>query len=121
AHCRSESDWLVGMNATQALSISAGGRNVLSLGRVQTPTLAMICARYLENKNFVPQTYYQLALALGKVPEDFTAISVQSFIKKEEAEAILKDLEELMQVQQQLAAQVTQVEAKPRKEAPPLL
>ncbi|RZK48261.1 MAG: DNA topoisomerase III [Pedobacter sp.] len=121
AHCRSESDWLVGMNATQALSISAGGRNVLSLGRVQTPTLAMICTRYLENKNFVPQTYYQLALALGKVPEDFTAISVQSFIKKEEAEAILKDLEELMQVQQQLAAQVTQVEAKPRKEAPPLL
>jgi len=48
AHCRSQSDWLVGMNATQALSLSSGIRGaVLSLGRVQTPTLAMICSRYL--------------------------------------------------------------------------
>ena len=62
AHCRSESDWLVGMNATQALSISAGNRAVLSLGRVQTPTLAMICSRYLETKNFVPQIYFQVAV-----------------------------------------------------------
>ncbi|RYG17409.1 MAG: DNA topoisomerase III, partial [Chitinophagaceae bacterium] len=66
AHCRSESDWLVGMNATQALSISAGSRSVLSLGRVQTPTLAMICARFIEIKNFVPQTFYQLAIQLDK-------------------------------------------------------
>ena len=62
AHCRSQSDWLVGMNATQALSLSAGTRSVLSLGRVQTPTLAMICSRYLENKNFVPQIYYQVSI-----------------------------------------------------------
>jgi DNA topoisomerase-3 len=52
AHCRSQSDWLVGMNATQALSLSSGSRAVLSLGRVQTPTLAMICARYLGEQEF---------------------------------------------------------------------
>ena len=71
AHCRSESDWLVGMNATQALSISAGNRSVLSLGRVQTPTLAMICARFLEIKNFVPQTYYQISIQLVKEEQVF--------------------------------------------------
>jgi len=54
------------MNATQALSISAGARSVLSLGRVQTPTLAMICSRYIETKNFVPQLYYQLGIQLDK-------------------------------------------------------
>jgi DNA topoisomerase-3 len=52
AKSRSQADWLVGINASQALSIAAG-RGVFSLGRVQTPTLAMICKRFLENKNFV--------------------------------------------------------------------
>jgi DNA topoisomerase-3 len=55
AKARSQADWVVGINASQALSISAG-YGVWSLGRVQTPTLAMICSRYLENKDFKPQT-----------------------------------------------------------------
>ena len=55
AKARSQADWVVGINASQALSIAAG-RGSWSLGRVQTPTLAMICSRYLENKNFKPQT-----------------------------------------------------------------
>ncbi|MBV3660750.1 MULTISPECIES: DNA topoisomerase, partial [unclassified Bacteroides] len=45
AKARSESDWLVGINGTQALSIAAG-HGTYSVGRVQTPTLAMVCARY---------------------------------------------------------------------------
>ena len=57
AKARSQADWTVGLNASQALSISAGS-GVWSLGRVQTPTLAMICRRYLENKDFKPQTYF---------------------------------------------------------------
>jgi len=120
AHCRSESDWLVGMNATQALSISAGNRSVLSLGRVQTPTLAMICARYLEIKNFVPRIYYQLAIQLDKDGQLFRAMSVSSYDKKEEAEldfAKIGDLESGVA----LGAKVLSVEAKPRKEPPPLL
>ena len=51
AKARSEADWLVGINATQAITIAAG-RGTYSLGRVQTPTLAMVCERYWENKRF---------------------------------------------------------------------
>ncbi|NEW81776.1 MAG: hypothetical protein GZ094_05385 [Mariniphaga sp.] len=61
AKARSEADWLVGINASQALSIVAG-RGTFSLGRVQTPTLAMICKRYWEYKNFVPVPYWQVRL-----------------------------------------------------------
>ncbi|RZM22539.1 MAG: DNA topoisomerase III, partial [Pedobacter sp.] len=92
AHCRSESDWLVGMNATQALSISAGNRSVLSLGRVQTPTLAMICSRYLETQNFIPKIFYQLSILLDQEGQQFKAISVLSYDKKEEAEAALLEI-----------------------------
>ncbi len=113
AHCRSQSDWLVGMNATQALSLASGNKGVLSLGRVQTPTLAMICARYLENKNFVPQLYYQVVIQPKKDEQVFKAISEKNYKTREEAEAILALVE--------ATANVTSVEAKPRKEPPPLL
>jgi DNA topoisomerase-3 len=89
AHCRSQSDWLVGMNATQALSISAGNKAVLSLGRVQTPTLAMICSRFLEIKNFVPKIYFQVAIQLVKDEQFFKAISTKNFDTLEEAQVIL--------------------------------
>ncbi len=120
AHCRSESDWLVGMNATQALSISAGSRSVLSLGRVQTPTLAMICSRFLEIKNFVPQTFYQLAIQLDKERQLFRAMSVNNFNKKEEAEEIFAKIEDLESGFTN-GGKIASVEAKPRKEPPPLL
>ena len=120
AHCRSESDWLVGMNATQALTIASGVRSIFSLGRVQTPTLAMICARYLEVKNFVPQQYYQLAIQMDKDGQLFKAISVDNFDKKEDAEAkfeLIGDVKSGVP----LGAEILEVEAKPRKEPPPLL
>lgn len=120
AHCRSESDWLVGMNATQALSISAGARSVLSLGRVQTPTLAMICSRYLEIKNFIPQTYYQLAIQLDKDGQLFRAMSINNFDKKEEAEELFSKIEDVGNGFPN-GAEILSVEAKPRKETPPLL
>lgn len=120
AHCRSESDWLVGMNATQALSISAGSKSVLSLGRVQTPTLAMICARYLENKNFVPQTYFQIAIQLDKSGQLFKAISVANFKTKEEAQQVFDSVEDVASGFTN-GGNITAVEAKPRKEPPPLL
>ncbi|MES2265900.1 MAG: DNA topoisomerase 3 [Bacteroidota bacterium] len=113
AHCRSQSDWLVGMNATQALSLSAGTRSVLSLGRVQTPTLAMICARYIEHKNFVPQNFYQVVIQPDKDGQIFKAVSETNFKTKEEAEAVLQLVEQTCTIES--------VEAKPRKEPPPLL
>jgi DNA topoisomerase-3 len=113
AHCRSQSDWLVGMNATQALSLSSGTRAVLSLGRVQTPTLAMICARYLENRNFVPELFYQVCIQPDKNGQVFKATSIKNFKTREEAQQVL-DLVEA-------TGNILSVEAKPRKEAPPLL
>ena len=120
AHCRSQSDWLVGMNATQALSLSSGTRSVLSLGRVQTPTLAMICSRYLENKNFVPQLYYQIAIQVDKDGQQFRAISGESYKTKEEAQIISDKVEDVV-AGFPLGGHILSVEAKPRKEPPPLL
>lgn len=120
AHCRSQSDWLVGMNATQALSISSGRRAVLSLGRVQTPTLAMICSRYLENKNFVPQLYYQVSIQVNKDEQVFRAISTENFKTKDEAQLILDKVEDVASGFLQ-GGNILNVEAKPRKEPPPLL
>jgi DNA topoisomerase-3 len=120
AHCRSQSDWLVGMNATQALSLSSGNRGVLSLGRVQTPTLAMICSRYLDNKNFVPQLYYQVSIQPDKGGQVFKAISVSNFKTKEEAQVIFDKVQDVASGFPQ-GAHVVIVEAKPRKEPPPLL
>jgi DNA topoisomerase-3 len=120
AHCRSESDWLVGMNATQALSISAGSRSVLSLGRVQTPTLAMICSRFIEIKNFVPQLYYQLGIQLDKDGQLFKAVSVANFNVKEEAQALFDKIEDVPSGFPN-GGRILDVEAKPRKEPPPLL
>ncbi|MGD9694503.1 MAG: DNA topoisomerase 3 [Thermoleophilia bacterium] len=61
ARARSEADWLVGMNATRAATTKAGSvRKVLSLGRVQTPTLALIVNRDLAIADFVPQDYWEV-------------------------------------------------------------
>lgn len=84
AKARSQADWLVGINASQALAIAAGC-GVWSLGRVQTPTLAIICARYLENKAFKPQTYFQLKLHTAKDATVFPALSVEKYEQKEAA------------------------------------
>ncbi|WP_113652821.1 DNA topoisomerase III [Pedobacter namyangjuensis] len=120
AHARSQSDWLVGMNATQALSLSAGNKTVLSLGRVQTPTLAMICARFLENKNFVPQIYYQIAIQLDKDGQLFKAISVANYKTQTEAQEVFDKVEDVTSGNA-TGGNITAVEAKPRKEPPPLL
>lgn len=120
AHCRSQSDWLVGMNATQALSISAGNKAVLSLGRVQTPTLAMICSRYLELKNFVPKIFFQVAIQLEKEGQFFKAICTKNFDTQEEAQAVL---DKVLDVESgtPLGGHIKSVEGKAKKEPPPLL
>ena len=58
AKCRSEADWLVGMNGTRAFTLLSG--KLLPVGRVQTPTLAMIVARDAEIKAFVPVEYFEV-------------------------------------------------------------
>lgn len=65
ADCRAKADWLVGMNASRALACVSGTSNS-SIGRVQTPTLAMVCARFRENRDFVSVPYWQLHVTLSK-------------------------------------------------------
>jgi DNA topoisomerase-3 len=63
ARCRSEADWIVGINGTRALTLrisSRGSRQVASVGRVQTPTLAMIVGREREIQHFQPRDYWRI-------------------------------------------------------------
>ena len=114
AKARSEADWLVGINASQALCLSAG-RGVFSLGRVQTPTLMMICNRYMENKNFTPQKYWQLRVQSGKADITFSALSVDKYDRKDEADS------NLQKVCSAASLQVTAAEKKEVSQEPPLL
>lgn len=92
AKARSEADWLVGINATQALSIAANN-DVYSLGRVQTPTLALICKRFQENRDFKQKTYWQIQLQHRKDYLNFTSLSNQQWEDKKQAEQVLKAIE----------------------------
>ncbi|KAA2222931.1 type IA DNA topoisomerase [Chryseobacterium sediminis] len=92
AKARSEADWLVGINATQALTI-AGNQDVYSLGRVQTPTLALICQRFLQHQNFTKQKYFQIQLSHRKEYTDFTSLSLLQWEEKKQAEQIQKSIE----------------------------
>lgn len=84
---RSQADWLVGINASRALSISAkkGG---YSLGRVQTPTLSMICKRFIENKDFSSVPYWQIKLLIEKDGVNCQAISDIKFDNSDTARSI---------------------------------
>lgn len=114
AKARSEADYLVGLNSSQALCISAG-QGVFSLGRVQTPTLMMICNRYMENKNFTPQKFWQLRVQSGKADTEFSALSLTKYNKVEEA---TRDLEKVRSVGM---LQVTTCERKEAIQDAPLL
>lgn len=86
AKARSEADWLVGINGTQALSVAAG-RGTYSVGRVQTPTLAMVCKRFWENRRFTPEPVHQLHFTTpsASVNEVVKFSSVEKWKDKEKA------------------------------------
>jgi DNA topoisomerase-3 len=114
AKARSQADYVVGINASQALSIAAG-RGVWSLGRVQTPTLAMICSRYLENRDFKPQTYFRLKVHTAKDATAFVVLSSDKYDTRPAADDVLQ------QVRSAGSLRVTSVEKKEVKQEPPLL
>ena len=116
AKARSESDWLVGINGTQALSLAAG-RGTYSIGRVQTPTLAMVCARYWENRRFTPEAFWQLHLAVkdeGKDVVKFT--SEEKWKDGDTVNGLYKRIKETCK-----EVRIVQVERKQKTEEPPLL
>lgn len=114
AQARSEADWLIGINATQALSVAAG-QGVFSLGRVQTPTLVMICNRFLENKDFVPTKFWQLKATTASSGVSFSAQSCAKWERQPEAIAALQRVKATGQLT------IKSVERKETSQEPPLL
>ena len=116
ARARSEADWLVGINGTQALSLAAG-RGTYSVGRVQTPTLAMVCARYWENRRFKPEAFWQLHLAVKGEGEDVVKFTSEEKWKDgDKANGLYKRIKETCK-----EIRIVQVERKQKTEEPPLL
>ena len=113
AKARSEADWLVGINASRALSIARKGG--YSLGRVQTPTLAMVCRRYLENKHFASVPYWKLYAEAEKDGISIKAISSDSFSDEAVAQRALSALHAEGRIS------VVSVSRKTGTTAPPLL
>ena len=90
AKARSEADWLVGINASRALSIARKGG--YSLGRVQTPTLAMICRRYIENRDFSSVPYWKLSALMEKEGVSLKAIGITDYESEASAQTALTTL-----------------------------
>lgn len=111
---RSEADWLVGINGSRALCLSAQNSGY-SVGRVQTPTLAMVCKRYLEHKNFQSTPFWKLQLHTEKANLILPAHSHSSFTNRNEAETLLSKLQIATNVS------VQSVQQKTVKSNPPLL
>jgi DNA topoisomerase-3 len=119
ARARSEADWLVGMNATRAATTKAGSiRKVLSLGRVQTPTLALIVNRDLAIAAFVPQDYWEVEARFQAAGSGYTGLwhegSTTRLTEAGPAEAIAAAVRDQRGV-------VESLETKPQVEQPPLL
>ena len=114
AKARSEADWLVGINATQALTIAAGN-GTYSLGRVQTPTLAMVCRRFLENKNFVPTPFWQMHFTTEGDGKTVKFLTADRWKDKADAESVYQKLKSANSVA------IAKVECKEKTEEPPLL
>ncbi|MFT6216406.1 MAG: DNA topoisomerase-3 [Roseivirga sp.] len=88
---RAIGDWLLGMNATRLFTLKYGGfKQVLSIGRVQTPTLAMLVNRFEEIENFKPQPYWELQTTYR---ETVFKNTTGKFLKKEDGEQLLNQIQ----------------------------
>ena len=113
AKARSEADWLVGINASRALSIARKGG--YSLGRVQTPTLAMVCRRYIENRDFSSVPYWKLSALMEKEGVSLKAIGITDYESEASAQTALATL------RSQSRLKVESVARKVTHTSPPLL
>ena len=110
---RSEADWLVGINASRALSIAR--RGAYSLGRVQTPTLAMICRRYLEHQGFSSVLFWRLQAFVQKDGVLLQSTCAEDFATEGEAQTTFATLS------RQSSLVATSVSRKVAAMPPPLL
>jgi DNA topoisomerase-3 len=118
ALARQHADWLVGINLTRAVSLKAGN-GVWSVGRVQTPTLALIVKRTIERENFKPQPYFVIKGVFSKDGKVYEGLLVfkgeEGRLSEEKAKEILKELEK------EGTGVVVVFQAERKKEYPPLL
>ena len=113
AKARSEADWLVGINASRALSIARRGG--YSLGRVQTPTLAMVCRRYIENRDFSSAPYWKLSAFTEKEGMSLKAVGCKDYENEALAQTALAALRSQSRLKvESVAKQVAHI-------SPPLL
>ncbi len=114
AMCRAEADWLVGINATRALTCKYNAQ--LSCGRVQTPTLAMIARREEQIRDFVPKPFYKIQAKVQGITLAWQDKKSKSFatFDKDRAQEILGQVKGK-------DGQVIQVKRSPEKTAAPLL
>ena len=108
ALCRERADWLVGINATRFFSTVYG--QTLNVGRVMTPTLAMIVEREAEIKGFKPENFYTVQMLVSGV-----AVTSKRFKRKQEAEELAQ------KVNAADKAKISKMETSTRQEKPPLL
>ena len=113
AKARSEADWLVGINASRALSIARKGG--YSLGRVQTPTLAMVCRRYIENRDFSSVPYWKLSALIEKEGVSLKTVGKEDYESEASAQTALATL------RSQSRLTVESVTRKVTHTSPPLL
>ena len=113
AKARSEADWLVGINASRALSIARRGG--YSLGRVQTPILAMVCRRYIENRDFSSVPYWKLSALIEKEGVSLKTVGKEDYESEASAQTALATL------RSQSKLKVESVARKVTHTAPPLL
>ncbi len=111
ARCRSESDWLIGINGTRALTKRMFGSragNVASVGRVQTPTLAIVYARELEIRNFKPRAYWRLTASFLVAQGPYEGVYQKPNFKKDAA----NDHDRIDRVWDQAAAEAVLAECR---------
>ena len=112
AECRSEADWIIGLNISRALSCKFDAR--LSAGRVQTPTLALIVGREKEINNFTPESYWQVHADFGSYAGLWRSSGGVTRIKEE------KRAREIAEKVQGSEGRIVKVETKDKTEPPPL-
>jgi DNA topoisomerase-3 len=131
AMCRSESDWLIGLNGTRALTAynsRNGGFNMTSAGRVQTPTLVILAEREKVIRNFIPKAYWEVLADFRVAKGDYSSRWFDENFKKDDSDSHLKaerlwSLDEAAAIMARCEGKKGIVEEikKPAKQAPPQL
>lgn len=112
ANCRAEADWLVGMNGSRAFTLRYDA--LLSVGRVQTPTLSLLVQRSKEIRAFVPETYFELLADFGKYQGLYERQGSSRLPTREAAQAIAAQVKGK-------TGRIVSIERECKRQAPPLL